>query len=111
MAEMNFAIPNPFAQTALLHNEEESLLHFCAHRIRVVGSGNLLSQLYDLDSQTSQVLKPIIMASSTEDEPDTLTNFKSQRVMLRISTAVIDEVFTITRMLIFAKKLWSEYPR
>lgn len=111
MATVNVAIPNPFAQTALFSNNEQAILHYAGCRLRVTGSGNLDSTLFDLDSQLSQPLKVIVMASSNEDEPDILANFKGQKVMLNVGTDEIDEIFEITRIILFAKQLWADYAR
>lgn len=111
MATLHVKIPDPFIQTSQLHDEEENILHIAAIRLRVVGSGNLNSTLMDMDSVQIRPLAAITMAAATEYEPDVLTNFKSQRSMLKLGTTVINEIFTITKIIAFYKALWTEYPR
>lgn len=111
MATADFKIPDPFVQTAFLHDEEENILHVAAIKYRVTGQGNLDSTLYDLDLVTSQPLAVLVMALALEDEPVRLANFKSQRILLKTGTDAIDEVFNITRIIAFFKKLWTDYPK
>lgn len=90
------------------HSEE--VLHFAGVRLRVTGIGNLDLVFASLDTIDTQTLSPIVMANSTAREPTRLANFISQRGMLRVGTNVIDEVFRINRIIVFAKPIWSQYP-
>lgn len=111
MPEQNFPIPNPFAQTALMGDKEENILHITGVRMRVVGAGNLDNILYSMDPIINQSLRTVVMASTNDDEPTILSNFNSQRTMLKVSTDEIDEIFNITRIILFGKPLWTDFPR
>lgn len=87
----------------------ENILHFAAVRLRVNGAGNLRMMFLGLDDVASEVLVPLVMASAPGREPTRLCNFQGQRSTLRISTTALDEVFTINRIIVFAKELWSGF--
>lgn len=78
--------------------------------MRVTGSGNLRMTFFSLDDEHSNVLAPIAMQATTGREPTRLANFISQRGMLEIKVTAIDEKFTINRIVIFEKPMWSQYP-
>ena len=103
-------IPDPFITTYLLSNKEEDILHFTGFRLRVTGVGNLLAQFTSIDSEFTQSLVSIPLATVTAREPFRLANFNQQRALLRLGTSEINEYFRINRIVIFAKKLWSDYP-
>lgn len=88
----------------------ESEYHIVGVRFRIVGSGNFESNLSDLDSIQNQPLKNITMAVTTRFEPTLLSNFQSQRTRLECQTTEINEVFRISRIIIFAKPVATEYP-
>src|ERR1041385_5832727 len=100
----------PFIQTALIHDDEENVIHCAGYRIRAVGSGNLDSVLYSLDSIESQNLASLTISSTNKREPTVLANFISQRIMLKLRTDAIDEVFDISRIIFFIKPIWSGFP-
>lgn len=88
----------------------EEILHFAGIRIRVTGSGNLDLQFQSLDGVDRQTLSPLVMSTVTAREPTRLANFISQRGALVISTNVINEIFRINRVIVFAKPIWSQFP-
>ena len=104
-------IPNPFIQTALLHDEDENVIHTHSYRIRIVGLGNLHATLYTLNSVRSQTLADIVLTPTSSREQTILSNFSSQRIMLRLYTDVIDHTFDITRIIMFLKSLWTQKPQ
>ncbi len=87
------------------------ILHFTAVRYRINGSGNLETFLRSLDDINNAQLIDIAMQTLTNREPTILANFIDQRSQIEVRTIAIDEVFTISRMLIFVKPLYVEYPR
>lgn len=103
--------PNPFIQTALLHDEDEKIIHTHSYRIRVVGSGNLHATLYTLNSVRSQTLTDIVLTATSAREQTVLSNFASQRIMLKLQTDAIDNTFDITRIIMFLKTLWTQKPQ
>jgi hypothetical protein len=88
----------------------ESEHHVVGVRLRVKGSGNLDMYLTDLQDVRQYPMAPLVMAATTRIEPMRLANFQSQRIRFVGSTNVINEIFTITRIIIFAKPVAMEYP-
>ena len=78
--------------------------------MRVTGSGNLQLSLQDLDNVQTQDLVPLPMQTATRFEPTRLANFQSQRTRLIGKVTELNEHFTITRIIIFAKPVAVEYP-
>lgn len=87
------------------------VIHSNAVRLRVNGSGSLLLSLHSLDDVDEETLSPVTMAASTAVQPTQLANFSSQRIYLELGTENIDEVFTISKIIIFVKPLYAELPR
>ncbi len=87
------------------------ILHYTAVRYRLNGSGNLQTFLRSLDNINNIQLIDIIMSALTNREPTILSNFIDQRAQIEIKTTLIDETFTISKMMIFVKPIASEYPR
>lgn len=88
-----------------------SILHFAGTRLRVTGSGNLKLSLNSLQNVNVATLTPIPMADPTSREPVVLANFINQRGQLKFGTTVINEVFNISRIVIFVKPIWTGYPQ
>ena len=88
----------------------ESISHFTGVRMRIIGSGDLKMTFKSFDEIEEQELVPFSMSATTAREPFRLANFNQQRAMLEGYTDVIDEIFKINRIIIFAKELWSDYP-
>lgn len=84
--------------------------HVVAIRLRVIGTGNLQLDLFDLDDTRTQALEDVAMQATTRIEPTKLSNFQSQRIRLVGKTTEINEVFRINRIIIFAKPVAVEYP-
>lgn len=78
--------------------------------MRVLGTGQLDMILFSLSETESQVLVPFTMSTATNREPFRLANFNQQRCMLKLGTDALDEQFTITRVILFAKEIWTSYP-
>lgn len=86
------------------------ILHAVAVRMRVVGSGNLQIFLRSLDNVRSTQLTNHPMAATTNIEPTILANFQEQRIQLEIKTTLINETFTISRIVVFVKTIAEGYP-
>ncbi len=84
--------------------------HYNGVRMRLTGSGSLQMTLYSLDEINSQSLVAFTMAATTAREPTRLANFKSQRCSLEVKTTLINETFRISKIIIFAKPVESEFP-
>lgn len=109
----------PFVQTALLDargaargvgSSGENINHYTGVRMRVVGSGSLEMTLRSQDNVRTVSLVPFTMAAIARISPFRLVNFVEQRVQLKIETLLIDEIFRINRIILYAKTLWTEEP-
>ena len=89
----------------------ENEWHVVGTRLRVTGAGNLQLRLSDYDNGQIQSLVPLPMLAATRFEPTRLANFQSQRVRLEGGTTEINEVFRISRIVIYAKTVAMEYPQ
>src|SRR5678815_869545 len=88
----------------------ESISHFAAIRIRVVGVGPLQMKAYSLDDTRSKTLAPLVMQATNRIQPTRIVNFMEQRASFELKTTGIDEVFRINRIVIFSKEVFSSYP-
>lgn len=86
------------------------ILHFGAVRLRCTGSGALRSTLYSLDEIRSSTLPVITLAATNRIEPTILANFEEQRSLLKIETTAINEVFIISKIIIYVVPVMAEYP-
>ena len=108
---LDVKIPNPLVQTAFTDiSEGENINHFAGIRIRVNGTGNLIPRLLSLDSILTQTLASIVMSTTTDRQPTILANFQTQRCSLELKTTVINEIFKINRIILYAKEVFSEFP-
>jgi len=88
----------------------QGIHHFAGVRLRVTGSGVLRTSLSSLDATNTFTLPTITMASTTDIEPFKLANFTNQRAQLIITTTAKDETFVISKITVFAKPLFNEFP-
>lgn len=86
------------------------LLHFGAYTIRVVGNGNLKGTLYGFDKIESKVISPLVMTPINRREPTKLTNFTTQRALLRLEVTEVNEWFKVNNFTIWTKPSWTQYP-
>lgn len=108
----------PFAQTGLISSRGtarqgsmgENYNHYTGVRLRVIGSGDLRMTFLGQDEIQTESLTPFTLASADRKSPFRLTNFISQRVHFKVETTAIDETFTIHRIVIFAKQIYTEEP-
>lgn len=107
----------PFIETALLGSEGAPVLppnsgisHCAAIRYRIVGVGNLIATLYSADDIYSQVLPTVAMETARAGVVQNLANFSQERMLLRLETTAINEVFKINRITFFVKPLWTSLP-
>jgi len=87
------------------------ILHFHAVRYRLTGKGNLKTTLRSLDNATSSDLADIPMSVATNREPLVLANFVDQRGQLEVKTTAFGETFTISKIIIFVKTIFTGYPQ
>ena len=93
------------------NSQDGSVLHFNSVRLRVTGSGNLLQSLFSLDDVKSKTLFPVVMEETNYKEPLTLTNFTDQRACYEFRTVGFQEVFNISKIVIFVRKTATGYPQ
>ena len=89
---------------------EDNIVHFTSVRMRVTGSGNLQMKFISQDDVVEQDLVPFVMASATNIRPMRLANFQHQKAMFQGKTTAINETFSINKITIWAKNVFSEYP-
>ena len=86
------------------------LSHFAAVRIRVNGSGTLRTTLLGQDNVTSYALANTTMASANRFSARLLANAVEQRALVQLQTTDLDDDFTVHRLIVFAKPIWTEIP-
>ncbi len=102
----------PFATTALVNNGGDELInHFAGVKLRLNGVGDLLMTVYSFDESKSSVLLPLTMSNTPGREPTRLMNFMTQRIKIKFTTDMIDEVVKINRVLLYARPTYAEYPQ
>lgn len=89
---------------------EEVINHYGAVRLRVTGIANLKLKLFSLNEIKQFNLLPLTIQSRTNIEPNRLSNFTQQRAKLEIRTTELDEVFNISKVIIFVRPVAKSYP-
>ena len=89
----------------------EDLIHVGAIRLRVIGSGTLLTTLYSLDSVYSSNLANHTLAATTNIQPTLLANFIQQRISIRCSVDEMDHYFKMRRMVVYLKPVATSVPQ
>src|SRR5438874_1158272 len=89
---------------------EEVINHFGAARLRVNGSASLLLKLFSLDETKSSTLLPLTLDTSTNVEPNRISNFTQQRAKLELRTTEINEFFEISKIIVFVRPVAKSYP-
>ena len=88
------------------------LLHTGAVRYRVIGNGNLLTDIHSLDEAShTDALPDVVMATATNRMPTILANYIDQYGQLEIRTEEIDEWFEISSIVIFVRPVATGYPQ
>lgn len=88
-----------------------NITHFGSVRLRVQGSGNLLTQLMSLDEVYTNILTPGVMAPQTNRFMSLLSNFNEQKAKLEVKVEVIDEWFEIHQIIIYTKPIFTSFPQ
>lgn len=87
------------------------LNHYHTITLRVKGSGNLLTTLYSLEDEYSQVLKNLTLSATTSRSPTLLTNFIQEKAYLYIRVSTIDHKFEISNIIVGVKPVATGYPQ
>lgn len=89
---------------------EGMMTHFGYVRLRVTGSGNLQMRLLSLDEILSYDLQDLVMTATSSRELGKPANFTVQRACFELAITEIDEYFVISKIVLFAKPVWSGLP-
>lgn len=92
-------------------DNEGNLLHVGSVRFRVIGNGFLQLYLRSLQDVHNVDLKPIMMTGITNKEPLALSNFIDQRIQLEVKTTEINEYFSISKIVIYTRPIYTSYPQ
>ena len=101
----------PRTSTKKIKSYGENINHFNSIRVLVTGSGNLIPTLYSLSDTETVSLTSIAMLAATNKQPTVLTNFIQQRAALELKTTEINETFIISRIILFARPIFTSYPQ
>lgn len=85
-------------------------LHFGVIRERVTGSGVLRQSLVSLSDVNSVAIPNIQMSSLTNKQPTVLANVNEQRAYLHGFTQDMDEVFNISKIIIYITPVATGLP-
>lgn len=92
----------------------EYIVHYNAVRTLVLGAGTLHVTLYSLpDNEGNQrevPLTDINLDTIGRRTPTCLANFKEQAVQIKMHTNEIDDVFRITRIIVFKLPTDTSFP-
>lgn len=80
-------------------------------RLRVNGSGDLQLFLKSLDDIREYETVGIPMLAVTNREPVVLSNFREQRAYVHGFVDTIDEVFNISKIIVFITPVATGYPQ
>ena len=102
----------PFFETALIGDDNaENQMHYAGIRLRIVGEGELDVNAYGLDDTLLQELSPLKMSLTPGKQLNMLSNFRADRIRLRVYTDKINETFNISRIVLFTKESYKSYPQ
>lgn len=97
-------------QTAGVSETQDNIVHYTSVRMRIIGLGQLDMVMFSQDDIYSSTLVPFTMQATTNIRPTRLMNFQHQRAYLKGSTDLIGEYFSINKIVIYAKEVFSDYP-
>lgn len=87
------------------------LNHYHTVTMRVKGSGSLLTTLYSLEDEYSQVLKNQTLSLTTSRSPTLLANFIQERAYLLLKVSTINHKFEISNITVGVKPVATGYPQ
>lgn len=85
--------------------------HFNAVRLRINGTGTLLSQLNSLDEVYQVPMPNLTLQNTTNRYPNLLCNVTQPRIQYEMWTDEIDEVFKLKQIIIYSKPVRTGYPQ
>lgn len=96
--------------TGTLGSSQDNIVHYTSVRMRIIGSGELEMTMFSQDDVYSYVMVPFTMAATTNIRPNRLMNLLQQRASLQGLTDTKDEWFSINKIVIYAKEVFTDYP-
>lgn len=96
--------------TPTLRGSEEVINHYGLVRLRVKGSAQLVLNIYSLDEVDVFSMVAVPLQSATNIEPTQLCNLTEHRAKLEIRTMNINETFTCSKIVVFAKPVATSFP-
>lgn len=97
-------------KTNLISPHNGYLSHYGSLRLRISGSGTLLTNLYTEDSSTVSALANTTLAASPNYDVTLLSNVINEKCMIELKTTAANAWFSVRRIDLFAKTLWSGRP-
>lgn len=92
--------------------KDEGIINHCVSvRYRVIGSGLLLTTLETYDPTVNSSLANINMSTVNARYENILANFSQEKMMVRFGTELIDEFFTVSKIIAFIKPTATGYPQ
>lgn len=86
------------------------LNHFASVRLRVQGNGTLTARLNSQDAARYQNLMNTSLYSAPGKDITLLSNFTAEKCFIDLQTNAADSWFSLKRLDLFAKVLWSSWP-
>lgn len=87
------------------------ILHFVGVRVLCTGAGILRPTLVSLDDVHTFTCPTFTLAATTNREGTILTNYTDQYGQVELRTTAIDEVFKVSKIIVFVKPTAAEYAR
>lgn len=95
----------------MARKQDEGLIQHCVGvRYRVIGSGNLRTIVKSMGSEESE-LAVTAMQSPTAQLPFRLANFRAQGIQVEFKVSSINEIFVISRLVVYIKPSATGYPQ
>lgn len=93
-----------------LRSNGEGINHFNAVRVTGIGSGNLQVIAYGASDTVVQTLVPITLSASTDFPHTRLMNVSRNRISLEFKVTELNEWFSVDRIIVFIKPLFTSIP-
>lgn len=107
----NVKIPAPFLVTYFVGDEEFNVMHFAGTRVRAQGQGIIHQVLQSYDYIRTIQFGDETLRTSNNISEFSLTDFVEQKASLRIYMDTYDDYMNISNIIIFAKPLYTGYPK
>jgi hypothetical protein len=99
----------PLGSAASDGSSGESISHFAAIRVRVVGQGTLELGVYSQSDVKFKKLVGFVLEKRNRLLPTRIVNFKQQRASFELRTTGSNEYFKINRIVVFGRESDSSH--